>query len=119
MWLRNLCSYLGQGLSWLIWTGLVIALVFFVRDILTDYASHKTTERIYTEKVTRFDLPAILVCFEPPYNTSALEKYNLSYSDVTNYSENLSSIEKSWLSFKRDIMFKGTYCSKHKFNHIN
>ena len=107
MEVKKLLYYLIEALSWLCLIGAFIGLAYFVQDILHDFSSRKTNDRVFSERVTFYKHPDITICFEPQVNISVLKKYNLSLVNLGHINGiPLTNLSVSIDTFLENIRYK-------------
>ena len=91
---------LFKALEWLIMLGLLVASVFFVRDVWNKYQDKATSIKISTKELKNMnDKPTITICFDPNAKKSALDRFNITMEEFTsiNFREPNVSISYPYL----------------------
>ena len=84
----KIINLLFQIARLLCFLGLAFWLVYFVKDIWSDFHAKKTSERVYTERSHFYEHPAITICFDPLVNPNALNKYNMTVTEFLDHNKN-------------------------------
>ena len=105
---KKLLFYFIEALSWISLIGAFIGLAYFVQDILEDFLSKKTNDRVFSKRVTSYRHPYITLCFEPQVNISKLKKYNLTLVDLSHMKlgKPLTTLSENIDTFIEDVRFK-------------
>ena len=91
-------------LDWLIFIGLVISAVLFVKDVIIHFQSGDISIKVSSKRMEHMAIPTITFCFQPTVKTSVLNKYGIKlYEFVTTVVPNLS---KSWPDFYNEVSYK-------------
>ena len=91
-------------LDWLIFIGLVLSAVIFVKDVIIHFQSGDTSIKVSSKTMEHIEIPTITFCFQPTVKTSVLNKYGIKlYEFVSTVVPNLS---KSWPDFYNEVSYK-------------
>ena len=64
-------------LDWLIFIGLVLSAVIFVKDVIIHFQSGDTSIKVSSKTMEHIEIPTITFCFQPTVKTSVLNKYGI------------------------------------------
>ena len=91
-------------LDWLLFIGLVLSAVLFVKDVIIHFQSGDTSIKVSSKTMEHMEIPTITFCFQPTVKTSVLNKYGITlYDFVGNFVPNMS---KSWPDFYNEVSYK-------------
>ena len=91
-------------LDWLIFIGLVLSAVLFVKDVIIHFQSGDTSIKVSSKRMEHMAIPTITFCFQPTVKTSVLNKYGFNLFDFVN--TDVPNLSQSWPDFYNEVSYK-------------
>ena len=98
---------LFKALELLIMLGLLVAAVFFVKDVWNKFQAKDTSTKISTQELKNMnDRPTITICFDPNAKQSALDKFDITIEELTSSEFRDPNVSISYPELYHSIAFR-------------